>query len=355
MNEKIKRLIYYLLLIVIIYLIFLVSPKLSNLLTIIIQIILPFLIAFVFTFILHPLVSKIQKLVKRRWIAVFIVMLLLIVSIFLLLKYVITILINEFEVLSNKLPDLIDQLETIINNIFNKTSILKEYTFSIDAFLQKYLNKNNDILENSSIASKIMNLILDLGKYVLIIPIIIIYMLMDYEVLISKFRDYLIKTNKIRFKNYLQELHQTMTSYFRGVLFIMLLLFMVFTIIFLIMDIENGMLFAFVIAITNIIPYIGSWIGTGLPVVYVLLTQPNKTLIVLIVCVVIQTIEADFLTPLIQGKQTKIHPLIIIISLLVFSNIFGFIGMLISVPMTAIIMITLKHYPIKLVKNKIEK
>ena len=165
----------------------------------------------------------------------------------------------------------------------------------------------------------------------------------------------MIKTNKIRLKNYLQELHKTMTSYFRGVLLVMFLLFMVCTIVFTIIGVENGMVFALIIAITNIIPYLGSWIGTGLPVIYVLLTNPTKTLPVLIVCVIIQTIEADFLTPLIQGKQTKIHPLILIISLLFFSNLFGFFGMLISVPMTAIIMITIKHYPIKLVKNKIEK
>ena len=135
----------------------------------------------------------------------------------------------------------------------------------------------------------------------------------------------------------------------------MIILFMVFSIVFMLIGVENGMIFAFIIAITNAIPYLGSWIGTLFPTVYVLLTSPSKTIWVLIICIIIQTLEADILTPLIQGKKTQLHPLIIVLSLMVFGVIFGFFGMIIAVPLSAIISITLKYYPINIFnkKNKI--
>ena len=105
-----------------------------------------------------------------------------------------------------------------------------------------------------------------------------------------------------------------------------------------------------IIALTNAIPYVGSWIGTALPVIYVLLSSKRKAIILLIVCVVIQTLEADVLTPLIQGKKTQLHPLIIVMSLMFFGVLFGFFGMIIAVPLSAIISITLKYYPINLKK-----
>ena len=196
-----------------------------------------------------------------------------------------------------------------------------------------------------------MNKFLSGFKYVLIVPIILLYLLLDYEKILSSLRIFLIKNNKVKFKNYLGELHKTMSSYIRGVLLVMFILFALFTIIFLILNVENGMVFALIISITNVIPYLGSWIGTSLPVLYVLLSSYNKAIVVLIICVIIQTIEADVLTPLIQGKKTKLHPLIIMLSLLFFGSIFGFIGMMIAVPMAAIINITLKYYPLKDIKN----
>lgn len=128
----------------------------------------------------------------------------------------------------------------------------------------------------------------------------------------------------------------------------MFILFMVFSITFSIIGLDNSIIFALIISFTNIIPYLGSWIGTSLPVLYALLSSTKLAIIVLVCCIVIQILEADFLTPFIQGKKIKIHPLLIVFSLLIFGTLFGFFGMLIAVPATAFISITLKYYPLKI-------
>lgn len=349
-NEKTKKLIYYLLLIINLYLLFLIIPKLSNVFNDILSIILPFLIAFALAFILHPLVSLIQKYIKKRWIAVGVVLLFLIIFLFIFVKYILNILLNELDYLSLTMPDLIKELEVLLNNFINSIPFLEKYHISLQDLIDKTLNPDSNIIQETLFSSETFSLIVNIGKYILITPIILLYLLLDYEKILCSFRNYLIKNNKIKFKNYLGELHKTISSYFRGVLIVMLILFMVFSVVFLILDVENGMIFALIISLTNTIPYVGSWIGTAFPVIYVLLSSKNKAIILLIICIVIQTIEADILTPLIQGKKTQLHPLIIILSLMIFGVLFGFIGMIIAVPLSAIISITLKYYPIRISK-----
>ena len=349
-NEKIKKLIYYLLLIINLYLLFLIIPKLSNVFNDILSIILPFLVAFALAFILHPFVSFIQKYVRKRWIAVGLTLIVILIILFIFIKYILNILVNELEYLSTIMPDLIKELEVVLNNIIDSIPFLEKYQISLQDILDNTINPDSNIIQETIFSTQTFNLILKIGKYLLVTPIILLYILLDYEKIICSFRKFLINNNKIKFKNYLGELHRTISSYFRGMLIVMLILFMVFSIVFIILGVENGTVFALIIALTNAIPYVGSWIGTALPVIYVLLSSKRKAIILLIVCVVIQTLEADVLTPLIQGKKTQLHPLIIVMSLMFFGVLFGFFGMIIAVPLSAIISITLKYYPINLKK-----
>lgn len=348
MTKKIQKIIYILLISLIIYLIFLITPKLSNIFIFIFNIIKPFLIASILAFLLHPLVLFTQKFVKKRGLSVAIVLIILLIIMIIFIRYVANILIYELEHLSIKLPDLINELENIINKILSYIPLFKNYKIS----LKDIIDNNTNIIDDVIFTSETLNTLLSGFKYLLITPIILIYLLLDYEKIINKIRSYLIENKKERFKNYLGELNRTMSSYIRGILIVMFILFVIFTLIFAILNVENGMVFALIIAITNVIPYLGAWIGTSLPVLYVLLTSYKKAIVVLVVCIIMQTIEADILTPLIQGKKTKLHPLIIVLSLLFFGSLFGFLGMLLAVPLAAIINITIKHYPISYIKDK---
>lgn len=347
MNERIKKIIYILLLSLLIYLIFLITPKLNDVFIFIFNIIKPFLIAMILAFLLHPLVLFTQKFIKKKGIAVLIVLVLLIIFIIIFIRYIANIIIYELEHLSIKLPDIIKEVESIINKILSYIPLFKNYSIS----LQDIIENNGNLIGDVIFTSDMLNRLFKGFKYILITPIILVYLLIDYENILNKIRNYLIKNKKERFKNYLGELNRTMSSYIRGVLIVMFILFIIFTLVFAILKVENGMVFALIMAITNIIPYLGAWIGTSLPVLYVLLTSYKKAIVVLIACIIIQTIEADVLTPLIQGKKTKLHPLIIVLSLLFFGSLFGFIGMLLAVPLAAIINITLKHYPISYFKK----
>ena len=96
--------------------------------------------------------------------------------------------------------------------------------------------------------------------------------------------------------------------------------------------------------ITNIIPYIGPYIG-GIPAVIVGLSQsPLIGILTLIINVVIQFLEGNFLKPIIMSKSTKLHPVTIMVGLLVFGHFWGIIGMVISTPIISASKTIFKHF-----------
>lgn len=98
-----------------------------------------------------------------------------------------------------------------------------------------------------------------------------------------------------------------------------------------------ALLFAIFASITNVIPFIGPYIG-GVPAVLVSLSVSMKLgIVVLIEVIILQFIESSFIHPYIMSKGLKINPIIILIGLIVFGYFFGIIGMLISTPLISVI------------------
>jgi predicted PurR-regulated permease PerM len=292
---------------------------------------------------LQPVVLWVQKLVKKRLFAIIIVIVSFTVILFLIAYITFPYLLAELKSLIKRLPTIINDLEELVNNFAARLDFLPvDYQPTIDnlgVLLERYL------VDLSKLPEQILSSIFAYISIILIVPMIIIFFLLDYEKILCSLRDYLIEHGRIRFKNYLAELNQVITSYLRGTLLVMTIMVVSSTIIFLILDVDFAIFFAIIIAVTNIIPYLGPYIGAAFPIIYSLITvSPGKALIVGICVSIIQTIESNFLTPYINSKKINTHPILVIFFLILFGKIFGIIGMIISTPVLAILIITYKYY-----------
>jgi len=351
LNDTIKKLILILLLVVNIYLIYLILPFIATVLNFIIKILIPFVIAFALAFILQPLVNFFQMKGLKRGLAVAVVLFTFLAAIVLTLTLTLPHLIAEVKLLINKVPIILEDAKKMIDDFANNFNFLPEnfqpnYQ-NLNGFLNKYIIK----LEN--FPQLVLNKVTSIIGTLILVPMILIYFLLDYERLLNLVRNYLIKHDKIRFKNYLGELNKVMGSYFRGVFLVMIILSVAFAIAFYIIGLDFALFFGLIIGITNVIPYLGSYIGAAFPFLFALSESPQKAILVVIISIILQTLESDLLTPYVQSKQVKIHPLIVILGLLVFGSLFGIIGMMIAVPILSIIKITLKHYPLRIKKKRL--
>ena len=125
--------------------------------------------------------------------------------------------------------------------------------------------------------------------------------------------------------------------YIRGRLFDAVIVFLICYIAYGFMGLKYYPLLAFITGITNIIPFFGPFVGAVPVALIVLFTQPTKVIWVLIAILLIQLLDGNFISPLILGDSIGLSSIWIISSVIVFGELFGFIGMLLGVPIFATI------------------
>ena len=136
--------------------------------------------------------------------------------------------------------------------------------------------------------------------------------------------------------------------YIKSILLDTLFMFIILSISFKIIGLSSPYIFALFCAITNIIPYIGPYIG-GVPAVLIGLTTSLKVgIIVTITIVLVQTIENNIIQPLIVSKNVNLNPILILIGVIIFSHFFGILGMIISTPIVLVVRNVVEFYK----KNK---
>jgi predicted PurR-regulated permease PerM len=126
-------------------------------------------------------------------------------------------------------------------------------------------------------------------------------------------------------------------NYIKGTFLVSTLVFILSSVVFTITGLQAPLLFGLICGITNVIPYIGPYLG-AFPAVLVAFTQDIATgIVVLVAVVIIQFIEGNFIQPLVMSKTMKLHPVTILIGLLLFGYFFGIVGMIIATPLIAVI------------------
>lgn len=146
------------------------------------------------------------------------------------------------------------------------------------------------------------------------------------------------------------EITGNLRVFVKGTLLDTVILFIMSLITFSITGMPYALLFAIFASITNVIPFIGPYIG-GVPAVLVSLSVSMKLgIVVLIEVIILQFIESSFIHPYIMSKGLKINPIIILIGLIVFGYFFGIIGMLISTPLISVIKSVYEYYEVDIKK-----
>lgn len=168
-------------------------------------------------------------------------------------------------------------------------------------------------------------------------------------------------TKEGRVKKSMDTIKDLLSRYFVGLLFQILILFIIYTIVLLIFGIENAVVIAFLCALLNLIPYIGPLIGGGLMLVLTMTSNLGadfssvilpKTIYVMIGFVIGQLVDNFFSQPFIFSNSVKSHPLEIFLVIIIGGQLFGVTGMIVAVPGYTAIKVILKEF---LADNKIVK
>lgn len=214
----------------------------------------------------------------------------------------------------------------IINEIKNLIPVLREFYYMIP---REYISNINIGKISSMVVSVTIN-VKDIILSLFYSFFISFYFLRDNKMVtrvLAKFTP----------SSLINEISCNLRLFVKGTLLDTFILFVMTLVLFNIFNIPYALILSIFISITNIIPYVGPYIG-GIPCVLISLSVSYKLAIVsLILVVVLQFIESSFIHPIIMSKSLNLHPISILIGLIVFGHFFGIVGMVISTPLVSII------------------
>lgn len=335
LNNKLSyKLLNCALIMVIIFLIYKTGSLWLGIIAKIGELAFPFILAFAIAYFLYPILKYLEKKKVSKGLAIA-----LIVATIIGLFVVIAILIG---------PSLFNQL----SNLFN--SIIK--------FLSDFSDSSNVNLSGiqSTLSKAFSGIIGDLGKVVsdgamsfigssisiLSIGVIAfassIYFLIDMDKIRKKIAILLRKRKRIY--NYVKELDNEMMNYLSGFIKIMIISFFEYTIMFTIIGHPDALLLGFFASMAQLIPYFGGIIVNVIASIVSFTISPALFVKTVILFFVLSTIDGNVINPFVYGKTNKIKPLLVIMSVFIGGSLFGILGIIISLPVTILIVTTIRFF-----------
>ncbi len=303
-----------------------------------------FFIGFIFAWLFRPLVKKMNKKLPNA-VSSLLVFSGVVIIIILFMYVFIPLLYNEVNELAGKIPSIIEvssnKAETILDRIDIEQFDVSKIVDETIAGVKVYFTDLTKSLPNS-IINVFLSLFSGIGTFVMGL-IIGLYMLMDYDNIGKFMKKLLPKKYRSEISDLFNEIGVEARKCVNGTLTVACMVFVCDSIGFALVGLDAPVLFGLFCGITDLIPYIGPYIG-GAAAVIVGFT--NSTFIgaaTLIICIIVQVLESYVLQPIVMSKVSNLHPVVIIIGLLIFGHFFGILGMVLATPTMAIINVILKY------------
>jgi predicted PurR-regulated permease PerM len=203
----------------------------------------------------------------------------------------------------------------------------------------KFLGRVLKALVSNSFA--LINLI----SLILITPVVTFYMLRDWNSFVKKFEELLPKKSKKSIMETLQEINTIISGFIRGQISVCIILGLFYSIGLKLVGLDLGLLVGFIAGIISFIPYVGSITGFLLGVVLAFAQYGDITHVLYVIAVFMcgQFLEGNFLTPKLVGESVGLHPVWVMFALLAGGVLLGFLGLMLAVPVAAIIGVLVRH------------
>lgn len=323
-------------------------------------VLMPFLLGGMFAYILQPGVSWIAKHSVPRSLAALFMMLLLIFLLLFLVLMLLVVVQKEGAEIRNQIPELILKLQ---NGLAPR---LAEYGFKINfdfASLTQFVSSQlSDSTE--AVINALMRSIKTSGNFAIIfisnvvmVPLVIYYLLYDWHAILGRIRGFIPRRWLGKTLALTKEMDRMLSQYLRGQVLVMGILAMYYSLTLWAAGFDIAIPIGIFTGLAVFVPYIG--FGTGLILALLAaLLQFNNIYgygIVAAIYGIGQVFETVYLTPRLVGERIGMHPLAVIFALLAFGQLFGFFGVLLAFPASAIVMTGLQELRLSYLRSTLYK
>lgn len=310
----------------------------------------PFLVAIVLAYMFDPVVDRLERLgLSRTW-GVVTVFTLFTVIVTALVLVLVPLLAKQLMKLYQLAPQVLDWLQHTAMPWAQSKFGLSDGFWKFDkikAAITEHMGEASDVVGVvlSQATASSLALIGFLANLVLI-PVVAFYLLRDWDIMLAKIRGLLPRDREEQIVSLAKECHDVLGAFVRGQLLVMLALGVIYSAGLMLVGLELGLLIGLMAGIAAIVPYMGFIIGIGAALIAGLFqfgSDLYPMLGIVAVFMVGQALEGTVLTPLLVGDKIGMHPVAVIFAILAGGELFGFTGVLLALPVAAVIMVLIRH------------
>lgn len=303
----------------------------------------PLLISFILSVMVFPIVHFLEKKLRfnRVFSALTVLLLLGIIigTLIWLISGQLTNFVSKSDLYTSRLTAIYNSTLTYFETNFGitKNQLMSPNEMKFETLIRNNFSKIGDFLSSST------GIISDL----FLIPIYIFFFLLYRKFFVEFIHKAFPEKNNKFLNIILDKIYEVQKSYLLGLFTVMFIVGILNSIGLLILGIENAVFFGFLAALLLLIPYIGIIIGSLLPAMVALATKDSAwySLGVIGIFGFVQFLEGNFITPKITGSKVSVNAFISIVSLVLFSMLWGTAGMILALPITASLKIIFDHTP----------
>lgn len=327
-----------------------IATAMALLLWVLGPVLVPFAVAAVLAYALHPAVRALHKKLHYLPYTLCVLLvefcaLLVVVGVLLLL---IPILTKEIPLLQQQLPSLLDQLAMTLNPLLAQYGLNVTLDIaSLKAQIIKYLSSNREDWMDPLIASLKLGgsfALAALGNLILI-PVVLFYLLSEWERWVAHVVAWVPARWRFSYDSFMHECDAVLGQYLRGQILVMLVLSIFYAMALMLFGLDLALPIGVFTGLAVCVPYLGFGLGLILALLAGLLQFASIKAFVMVAVVfgAGQLIESFWLTPKLVGERIGLHPLTVIFALLALGQLFGFVGVLVALPVSAVLLVAIRR------------
>ena len=342
LSKRILKLLYVVMIVAIVFLasVLLKDWGVFTFIKTLLSVISPLFIGFIIAWLFNPAVKKLEKKKIPRIAGSLIVYAIFLIFLVVFIKILVPTIYIQLNELVGNLPEIFNEVKLATNKLFESlndmngidlTSVKVNLFTTLENWFTNFTTSLPEFILTvvTSFFSKLMTIAFGL--------IIGLYMLFDFDSISKHLISLLPKKHQKDADVLITDISTEVRKCVNGTLTVASMVFVGDSIGFAIIGLQAPLLFGLFCGITDLIPYVGPYIG-GIAAVIIGFSQSTFTgIMAIIICCVVQCLENFVLQPLIMSKTMKLHPVTIIIGLLIFEHFFGIVGMILATPIIALL------------------
>ncbi len=300
------------------------------------NVILPFIVGGAIAYFLDPIADRLQRMGLNRVLATTLVALGVMLVFVLALLLIVPTVLEQGVALFNAAPEILNRLQSFLSerfpDVLDSNSQLRQSLAGLGEMIQ---SRGVELVETLlSSAMGVVNFVV----FIIVAPVVAFYLLLDWDKLVARIDDLLPREHAPTIRLLARDIDAALAGFVRGQLTVCGILAAYYSVALMLAGLQYGLVVGVTAGLISFIPYIGAIIGGALAIGLALFQfwgEPLMIGVVIGIFVVGQTLEGNLLVPKLVGGSVGLHPVWLLFALSAFGTLFGFVGMLVAVPVAA--------------------